>query len=237
MPTTNFFFNTTSYVPEQNLLNDLTVEMIKAFGVEVIYLPRTTPNIDKLFLEDPTSKFINAINIEVYIKDFNGWRGEGDMMSKFGISMADQITFCLSRTRFAEDIGSIYNMIRPLEGDLIYFSIPNAIFEIKFVEHEAVFYQTGGLQFYELRCERWNYSDEQIDTGVPEVDIIEQEYTFASDGYRIVTESGLILNTEFGARLLSDSYEDDLIDTTTQNTFFDTQGRNMQFSATNPFGD
>lgn len=237
MPTTSLFFNNMYNTYEQNLMNDLTVEMIKIFGVEVIYLPRSTPNIDKLFLEDPTSSFVNAINIEMYIKDFNGWRGEGDMMSKFGISMADQITFCVARTRFAEDIGSIYNLIRPNEGDLIYFAIPNAIFEVKFVEHEAVFYQTGALQHYELRCERWNYSNEEINTGNPVVDNIEPEYTFATDGYRILTEAGFWINTEAGDRLLQETYEDDIIDGTTQNNFFNLEGQGIQFSATNPFGE
>jgi hypothetical protein len=101
---TSFFFNNQNFTAEQRLLDNLTVEMIKIFGVDVIYCPRTTPNVDKLFLEDPTSEFNNAINIEMYVKNFEGWQGEGDMMSKFGITMSDQITFCVSRTRFQEDI-------------------------------------------------------------------------------------------------------------------------------------
>lgn len=236
--TTSFFFNNQNFTAEQRLLDNLTVEMIKIFGVDVIYCPRTTPNIDKLFLEDPTSEFTNAIHIEMYIKNFEGWQGEGDMMSKFGITMADQITFCVSRTRFQEDIGSQYSILRPREGDLIFFPIPNAMFEVKFVEHESTFYQTGSLQFFELKCERFNYSDELLDTGIQEIDVIETNYSFATDGYRIMTETGKFLTTEAGNRLVADDApEPDQIDGTVQNQYFEQQGNYIDFSVANPFSE
>jgi hypothetical protein len=238
MPTTSFFFNNQNFTSEQRLLDNLTVEMIKIFGVDVIYCPRSTPNVDKLFLEDPTSEFNNAIHIEMYIKNFEGWQGEGDMMSKFGITMADQITFCVSRTRFQEDIGSVYDLIRPREGDLIFFPIPNAIFEVKFVEHESTFYQTGSLQFFELKCERFNYSNENIDTGIEEIDTIETDYSFATDGYRIMTEAGKFLTTESGNRLVIETIPDtDQVDTTIQNQYFEERGVDIEFSTTNPFNE
>ena len=238
MPTTSFFFNNQNFTSEQRLLDNLTVEMIKIFGVDVIYCPRSTPNVDKLFLEDPTSEFNNAIHIEMYIKNFEGWQGEGDMMSKFGITMADQIMFCVSRTRFQEDIGSVYDLIRPREGDLIFFPIPNAIFEVKFVEHESTFYQTGSLQFFELKCERFNYSNENIDTGIEEIDTIETDYSFATDGYRIMTEAGKFLTTESGNRLVIETIPDtDQVDTTIQNQYFEERGVDIEFSTTNPFNE
>lgn len=218
-------------------MNDLTVEMIKIYGVEVIYMPRTTPNVDKLFLEDPTSEFNDAVRIEMFIKNFEGWQGAGDMMSKFGITMADQITFCVARTRFAEDIGGPYDLLRPREGDLIYFPIPNAIFEVKFVEHESTFYQTGSLQFFELKCERFNYSDESIDTGVQDIDTIEDDYTFATDGWKIKTTSGLYLLTTNGNGLVTNAFEPDNVDTTTQNYYFEVEGNSIDFSADNPFNE
>ena len=212
--------------------------MIKIFGVDVIYCPRTTPNIDKLFFEDPTSEFNSAIHIEMYIKGFEGWQGDGDMMSKFGITMADQITFCVSRTRFQEDIGSIYDLSRPREGDLIFFAIPNAMFEVKFVEHESTFYQTGSLQYYELKCERFNYSNENINTGDESIDGIETDYTFSTDGYRLTTESGLFLTTDDENRLVSGTApEPDDVDPSAQNVYFEEQGEIINFSVTNPFSE
>ena len=123
MPTTNFFFNNFSSASEQRLLADLSTEMIKMYGVEAYYLPRTHVALDQLFNSDALSKFDHAIPLEMYIKNFSGYQGEGDMLSKFGITMADQITFCISRNRFSEDIGSSYNLIRPNEGDLVIFRI------------------------------------------------------------------------------------------------------------------
>lgn len=237
MPTTNFFFNQTSFTAEQRLFDSLSVEMIKIHGVDVIYMPRTTPNVDKLFLEDPTSEFNNAIHLEMYIKNFQGWEGQGDLMSKFGISMADQITFSCSRTRFQEEIGSIYNLIRPREGDLIYFSVPNAIFEIKFVEHESTFYQSGALTYYDLKCERFNYSDETLNTGEPSVDIIETNYSTATNQYQLYTESGNILYTEDGLPLIIEEFDPDNTDTSTQNDYFVEQGSSIDFTVSNPFGE
>lgn len=231
---TSFFFNNLSSSSEQRLLNDLTVESIKIHGVDVLYLPRTTPNVDQLFLEDPTSEFTNAILIEMYIKNFEGWQGSGDMMSKFGISMADQITFCVSRTRFQDEIGSIHNLIRPREGDLIYFAIPNAMFEVKFVEHESTFYQTGALQVFELKCERFNYSNEKIDTGIDDIDVIETDYSNATDGNRLLSELGLFLTTETGKRLVVEEYSVET-DLTIQNDYFETENNDFGFTATNPF--
>jgi hypothetical protein len=236
MPTTSFFFNNQNTVSEQRLLDDLTTEMIKINGVDMIYLARSTPNIDQLFLEDPTSEFTSAIHIEMYIKNFMGWQGEGDMMSKFGITMADQLTLCVSRSRFQEEIGVVFDLMRPREGDLIYFSIPHAIFEIKFVEHESTFYQTGSLQFYELKCERWNYSNENIDTGDREIDLIEKDYSFTTDGHRLQTENRVMLTTENGHILINESaYNND--PATVQNVEFELVGNSIDFSAINPFSE
>lgn len=237
MATTNFFFNNQNFAGEQKLLNDLSVEMIKIHGVDVLYMLRTTPNIDRLFLEDPTSEFDNAVEIEMYIKNFQGWQGAGDLMSKFGISMADQITFCVSRTRFSEDIGSPFSIIRPREGDLIYFPIPKAIFEVKFVEHEAVFYQTGALQVFELKCERFNYSDEKISVGIPEIDSIENKYTYAVDPALLETEADELLETEADDFLATEERIPDLVDNTVQNQYFENEGLNIDFNATNPFNE
>jgi hypothetical protein len=173
----------------------------------------------------------------MYIKNFQGWQGAGDLMSKFGISMADQITFCVSRTRFSEDIGAPFSIIRPREGDLIYFPIPKAIFEVKFVEHEAVFYQTGALQVFELKCERFNYSDEKISVGIAEIDSVESKYTYAVDPTLLETEAEQLLKTEAEDFLATEERIPDLVDNTIQNQYFENEGLNIDFNATNPFNE
>ena len=233
----NSYFQNYDYLPEQNLLSDLVAESIQIYGVNIVYLPRTTPNIDRLFLEDPTSKFVQSASIEMYIKNYEGWGGNADIMSKFGISMGDQLVLHVSRARFAEAIGTPFSISRPREGDLIFFSIPNAMFEIKFVEHEATFYQTGSLQYYEIRCERFNYSSEEITTGVTSIDSVEDNYSFNVDGNYLLNEDGSTLIAEDDSIIaLEEAYEaPDDIDGTARNKYFETAGNSIEFNIEKPF--
>lgn len=248
-PTLNPFFRNLNYTLEQRLLEDLVIESIQIHGVNLMYMPRVHVNIDELFLQDPLSQFNQALRVEAYIKNFEGWTGEGDLMSKFGISMSDQITFCVAVKRFNQLIGSRVNLIRPQEGDLIFFEIPNALqedhakdlrslFEIKFVEHESVFYSTGALQFYELRCERFNYNSEEFNTGVDDIDEIQAEYSVTTDTFRILTTDGNFLCDTDGNRLIRAEYDPSLIDTTNQNDYLITDANTfISFNERDPFND
>ena len=213
--------------------------MIRQYGIDIYYMPRSHVNIDRLYLEDTLSYFKQATPIEVYIKTFQGWQGEGDLMTKFGISMADQITFSMMRGRFEQEITNFQpDLIRPLEGDLIYLPMTHAIFEIKFVEHESNFYQTGHLTYYDIKCERFNYSSENINTGVAEIDNISNKYSNADDDYAIVDQTGINIVDGDGDNIEEGQYTTDIIDATTQNQFFVQQAANnvVDFSQQSPFG-
>ena len=236
MPT-NFFFRNSDYNPEQNLLQNLADEMIKIFGIDCFYLPRTTNNIDKLFDEAPTSSFNVAIPLEMYINDYEGFQGEGDLLSKFGLNVADKLTLSVSRRRFAEDIGSVYSLIRPREGDLVYFPFTTGIFEIKFVEHERSFYQTGSLQYFEIQMEKFNYNSEQFNTGIPGIDSVQQNYSVADSNFEYLTENGYYFITENNYDITREMFDLDVIDPTTQNEeFIKLADDFVDFSVTNPFG-
>ena len=177
MPATNLYFNNYANLGEQTLIEDLIIESIKIYGIECYYMPRTLVAEDNIFGEDPLSKFEQAYNIEMYIKSVDGFEGEGDFLSRFNIEIRDEITFVVARRRWSEEIAEDQStpvdgdgVARPAEGDLIYFPLNGKIFEVKFVEHEAVFYQMGDLQTYELRCELYEYSYEEIDTGIASID-------------------------------------------------------------------
>lgn len=180
MPATNLYFNNFSNIGEQNLIEDLIIESIKIYGIECYYMPRTLVAEDSIFGEDPLSTFQQAYNIEMYIKSVEGFEGEGDFLSKFNIEIRDEITFVVSRRRFSEEISLEQSTPvdadqgegRPMEGDLIFFPLNGKIFEVKFVEHESVFYQLGELQTYELRCELFEYSHEDIEVGIDSIDAI-----------------------------------------------------------------
>jgi hypothetical protein len=178
---TNSYF-TQGTTGEQDLIGDLVVEQIKMFGKDVYYLPRTLVNEDTVFSEDNLSKFESAYQIEAYIETVNGFGGDGDLFSKFGVRISDQVTFIISRTRFTEAVDDNAQLIvegRPNEGDLVYFPLANKLFKIMFVEHEQPFYQLGKIHVWGLKCELFEFGDEQIDTGVAAIDVIEQDFSVA----------------------------------------------------------
>ena len=178
---TNSYF-TQGTTGEQDLVGSLVTEQIKMFGKDVYYIPRTLVNRDSVFEEDSLSAFNGAYLIEAYIEDATGFRGDGDMFSKFGVRISDQVTFIISRERFTEAVDDNAQLIvegRPNEGDLIHLPMANKTFEIQFVEHEVPFYQLGKVHVWGLRCELFEYSDEDFNTGVAEIDAVEVNFANA----------------------------------------------------------
>ena len=117
----------------------------------------------------------------MYIENTEGFEGEGDLLSKFGVEVRDQATFVLSRRtwqRFISLDSNLATSTRPQEGDLIYFPLGNQVFEIRFVEHENPFYQLGKLNVFKLQCETFEYSHEEIDVGIAELDNIEDKFSY-----------------------------------------------------------
>lgn len=167
---------------EQDMHESLVIEQIKMFGKNVYYIPRTLVKNDSVFGEDTMSKFEGAFEIEAFIEDNTGFRGDGDMFSKFGVQISDQATFVVSRTRFTAAVDDNADLIvegRPNEGDLVYFPMANKIFEIQFVEYEVPFFTLGKQYTWGLRCELFQYSDEDFETGITAVDAIEINYANA----------------------------------------------------------
>ena len=183
-----FFLHGTS--SEQFLVQDLINEHIRMFGMEVTYIPRKMIDIDNVFNEVQSSKFDDNFILEAYLNNYEGHTGQGDLMTKFGISLRDEITLTISKERFEDfispflmgrldgaeidpnyDDGSTVKISsRPKEGDLIYFPLSSRLFEIKFVEHESPFYQLNKNYTYELKCELFEYEDEIIDTNISDID-------------------------------------------------------------------
>ena len=181
MPT-NVFFNH-AVQTEQHLYEDLVVEALRMYGHNVFYLPREVIEEDTILNEDVQSKFGDSYQVEMYIENTDGFEGEGDLMSKFGVQIRDQATFIISlRTweRFISLDDNLATSFRPNEGDLIYFPLSGSMFEIKFVEHEDPFYQVGKLFVFKLKCELFEYSQEDFDTGIGDIDLIEDEQAYTT---------------------------------------------------------
>ena len=178
-----FFTQGTS--SEQNLVQSLINEHLKIYGQEVTYIPRKYVNQESIIEEVTSSKFDDNFAIEMYVNTYDGYSGAGDVLTKFGMSLRDEVELTVSRERFEEFIAPFMDASddidlasRPREGDLIFFPLGQRLFEIKFVEHEDPFYQLGNNYVYKLKCELFEYEDEVIDTSI---DIIDTQV--ADEGY------------------------------------------------------
>tara|TARA_B100001971_G_C18214544_1_gene552929 strand:- start:536 stop:1699 length:1164 start_codon:yes stop_codon:yes gene_type:complete len=171
MPT-NVFFNQ-AVQTEQNLVEDLVVESLRMYGHNVYYLPRKIVNEDTILGEAANSSFEDAYEVEMYLEGIEGFEGEGDLYSKFGVEVRDSATFVISRRSWERFVSLDVNLatgLRPNEGDLIYFPLSQSLFEIKFVEHENPFYQLGKMFVFKMSCDLFEYSGEKFDTEVEALD-------------------------------------------------------------------
>ena len=194
---TNFFFNNFQSSQEQLLIEDLVIESIQIYGLDCWYLPKRIVNKDNIYGEDALSEYNASYMVEMYVKNVEGFAGEGDFLSKFNVEIRDQITLTIARRTFENEVQHFeYGYTRPREGDLIFLPLNNKVFQIKFVEHEPVFYQMGALQMYDLKCELFEYSSEKMNTGFQAIDDLESNYSDAMNTYAIMTENGLEIKME-----------------------------------------
>jgi hypothetical protein len=173
---------------EQNMFEDITIEALQMYGQDVYYLPREIVNKDTVFLDDVPSRFSSSYKVEMYIENAEGFGGEGDLFTKFGVELRDQATFVVARKRWQQLIGSklTEKNFRPREGDLIYLPLSQSIFQIERVETETPFYQLEQLPTFRMTCELFEYSDEDFDTNIRSIDVVESEGAFQ---YKLTLDS------------------------------------------------
>ena len=274
---TNKYFRNYSYGREQRVEDDLIVEAIKIYGVDVQYMPRTIFNEIEEFGEDPLSKFDLAVPIEVYVNNLENFQGEGDFLSKFNLEIRDQITLTMARRRWdqirteklVDEVGNIYfietnsdsyssntdnylletgsangysvSSSRPLEGDLIFIPFINngngALYEVKFVEHERIFYQHGKLYTYEMTCELFRYSSERINTGNSDIDSIEDNNSRDMFSYNYIMENSDVLQSEDGGYLIQEYRLENIAHTANNELFRIRSFEDVDFSERNPFSE
>lgn len=187
---TNVYFNTGTRT-EQTLYEDLIIEQLKVFGQEAYYIPRTIVNLDKLFGEDPLSEFNDSYMVEMYFENAEGYEGDKELVSKFGLEIRNEASFVVAKRRWRQLVSHDQNLInsdRPNEGDLVYVPHIKAVFEISFVDHDEPFYQLANLPVYKLKCHLFEYSHEKIDTGVTEIDLIQDEHSLDMREHEMLTE-------------------------------------------------
>ena len=236
---TNFFFNNFRSSQEQLLIEDLIVESIKIYGHDIFYIPRRLIEQDEVYGEDPVSEYTARYSMEMYIKNIEGFGGDEDFLSKFNLQIRDNMTLTIARRIFFDEIGP-ETQVRPNEGDLIYFPLNKKLFEVKFVEHEAIFYQLGALQTFDLRCELFEYNNQILNTGIPEIDNIQRDFTLALNNESVLTELGYALVDEsgFGIILEEWNFQDNVDDKLEDNIEIQTESDNfVDFTERDPFSE
>lgn len=168
--TTNQYFNNYSSNNEQSVYEDLLIESIKTYGFNVKYMPRISVQSNPIIGED-VNRFENTYEIEMFLSNFDGYEGSGTYLSKFGIEIKDEIKLVVTKKRFEATVTAANN--RPNEGDLIFFPFGGNVFQVKFVDHDTMFYKFGKLYVYVLTCELFEYNSEEFATGNNSIDFTE----------------------------------------------------------------
>ena len=172
---------------EQRLVQDLINEQLKIYGLDITYIPRKFVNTKSIIEEVQSSKFDDNFVLEAYVNSYDGYSGAGDVLTKFGMSLRDEVELTISKERFEDFISPFMSAsdnidlaTRPREGDLVFFPLGQRLFEVKFVEHEEPFYQLGKNYVYKLKCELFEYENEVIDTSIDAIDTQVQEEGYIS---------------------------------------------------------
>jgi len=177
---------------EKRLHEDLIIEGLKIYGHDCYYLPRTLVNRDLILGEDSLSKFDDSYLLEMYMETTEGFAGEQEIINKFGLEIREDTTFMVAKRRWQNAVDDVHTLIkdgRPNEGDIIYMPLMNSFFEIQFVEDQEPFFQLGNLPVYKLKCTRWEYSSERLDTGVTDIDSAEDQYTLDQLAHQVSLEN------------------------------------------------
>lgn len=208
---TSVYFRNYDNFNEQNLIDDLVIESIRIYGIDVTYISGEFNNIDDILNEDDMPLYDQKYEFEVYVKNVDGFEGEGDFLSKFGLEIRDQVTFTVAIRTFERHVTrNNGSKVRPRENDIIWLPLNKKMYRITYVEHESVFYQTGALQVYDIKCELMEFSNERFDTGIYEIDHYFDDVKTTSD--TVSTLQDLEETDPLAQNLAFETVADDIID-------------------------
>ena len=238
--TTNFYFNNFQNSQEQILIENLVMESIKMYGHDIFYCPRTLVAKDDIYGEDTLSEYNNNYEIDMYIKSYDSYEGDGTFLSKFNLEIRDQMTLTVSVRNFNDEIGQYAALDRPQEGDLIYLPMVTRIMVIKYVNKTPIFYQMGNIQMYDLVCEIFEYSSERLNTGIEAIDSIEQKNSIVMETYGLLTNDEFVIVDQDGFEIIQSNYnfETQAGDSYEDNTEFQLEGEEiLDWSQIDPFSE
>ena len=209
------------------------------YGLDMYYIPRTENSISDVFRDVQYSTFDNPIFVEMYIQNVDGFQGDGEFLSKFGVEVRDQITFTMSQRIFNQEVGRYTSESRPIEGDIIWFPLTSSLYQIKYVNKKAIFYQLGALQTYDIVCELYEGNSDIFNTGIPGIDDIYNALSLTDNTYVLLAENGDTLTTEYGESILNENYSLDAIDVQADNDVYElrTNIDFIDFTEIDPFSE
>lgn len=222
------------------MIEDLVLESIKIYGHDMYYCPRTLIAKDDIYGEDTISEYKTAYYIDLYIRNFDSYEGDGNFLSKFNLEIRDQMTLTVSVRNFMNEIGNIEMIDRPQEGDLIYIPMLDRLLVIKYVNKNPVFYQMGAIQMYDLVCEMFEYSSERFSTGIEAIDSIETNLSLDASEYALLTQDKFIITDQDGYQIVQGGYnfETQARDPYEDNTEFETEGDSiLDWTQIDPFSE
>lgn len=234
----NFFFNNYKSSQEQDLLESLIIESIAIYGLDCYYIPRKLNDYDAILGADDQSSYENAYPIVCYIENVNGFQGDGSFMSKFGLEIRDQLVVAVAQRIFNQEVGTFTSQLRPNEGDLLFFPLNNKCFQVKYTNKFEYFYQLGGLQTYQLTLELFEYSGEVMNTGIPEIDRLQKEYSINQFDWTLKDQLGAILTDEDGNIIvLEGANTSDILPNADNDLIQQESDQFVDFSSVDPFSE
>ena len=209
------------------------------------YVPRELKRYDRIYGEDAISEYNRAILVEFYIKSVDGFTGDGNFMSKFGLEIRDQAVFSISQRVFAAEVGILTDQTRPNEGDLIYFPLNQKCFKIMYVKKQEFFYPMGTLPTWEVTVELFDYGNERFNTGIGEIDKLQKDFSLNILDYALRDEAGQPLLDEAENVLVNENYSLSNLDPASDNEALQDgtdnfpEGSNdfIDFTERNPFAE
>ena len=204
----------------------------------MFYMPRTLNNYDGVYGADDQSSYNASFPIEIYIKSVDVFSGDGNFMSLFGVEIRDQIIFTVAQRVFNEEVEINTGQPRPNEGDLIYFPLNKKCFQIKYVNKFEMFYQLGALQTWEMTCELFEYSNEQMNTGIPEIDMMQDKNSTNVLDWVIIDEDGVEILTEEEEMFVQEHSTVDDVVAAADNSEIQTESADfVDYTAFDPFSE
>lgn len=204
------------------------------------YCPRVVTAKDEIFGEDALSEYNSAYYLDVYVKNYDAYEGDGQFLSKFNLEIRDQVTLTIAVRTFSNEVQRYNTQLRPFEGDLIYMPVVDRVFIIKYVNQTAIFYQLGKIQMYDLVCEMYEHSGEKLNTGIERIDRIERDYSINMSMYGLLTQDRYKLTTQDGFDILQTGFD---LDVQSEDVFSDNEELQedaagiIDFSEEDPFSE